>query len=375
MPDTHTQPIHAFIAGTHRTSSGATVTISAEDLQAAAAAYNPELHEAPLVIGHPTGQAPAYGWVESFRVEGNDLLAMPTQVNPDFSELHKTGAFKKRSMSFYHPDNPNNPVAGVWYPRHLGFLGAVAPAIKGLRAADFADEGEMLTVDFGSHEDQTEAGLWRSLREWMIGKFGKDEADKTIPDWDVQSLQREADKEQQQEQSEEAKLAPPQPAFAEDEKEGAMPDNDEQAQQLLARENKLKQREEVLAAREAAMHRADCATFAESLLTQGKLLPAMKDGVVDFMAALERVETIAFAEGESTSHKTPLDFMKDYLQAQPPLVSFGELPNDDGKGVDVTDAKALAAAAVDFQESEAAKGRNITITEAVKHIEAQGSNA
>jgi len=372
MADTPTQPIHAFIAGTHRTSSGATVTISADDLRAAAAAYNPELHEAPLVIGHPTGQAPAYGWVESFSVVGDDLLATPTQINPDFAELHKTGAFKKRSMSFYHPDNVNNPVQGVWYPRHLGFLGAQPPAIKGLRDAAFADEGEMLTVDFASYEDQTEAGLWRSLREWMIGKFGKEEADKTIPDWDVQLLQREADKEQQKELDEMADTATPSPAFAEGKEGSAMPKEDDV--QLQVREAELKRREDAMAEREAQAHRADCAAFAESLLTQGKVLPALKNGLVDFMAELEHVETIEFAEGASTSHKTPLAFMQEYLQAQPPVVSFGELPSDDDGGVDVTDAKALAAAAVAFQEAEAASGRKVSITDAVKHIEKNGAN-
>jgi hypothetical protein len=206
----------------------------------------------------------------------------------------------------------------------------------------------------------------------MIGKFGKDEADKTIPDWDVQLLQRAANNEALKEKA--ADIAPPSPAFAEGKKEGAMPEHDKKdaAQQaLLAREAELQQREEAMAAREAQANRADCAAFAESLLTEGKLLPAMKDGLVDFMASLERVETIEFAEGASTSHKTPLAFMQAYLQAQPPLVSFGELANSDGDGVDLNDGKALAMAAVEFKEAEAAKGRDISITDAVEHIKAQ----
>ncbi len=49
----------------------------------------------------------------------------------------KAGRFKSRSASFYHPDNPNNPKPGVYYLRHVGFLGAQPPAVKGLKAVEF----------------------------------------------------------------------------------------------------------------------------------------------------------------------------------------------------------------------------------------------
>ena len=57
------------------------------------------------------------------------------------------GAFKKISASFYSPSSPQNPVPGVYYLRHVGFLGAQPPAVKGLRNPAFAD-GEDGVISF-----------------------------------------------------------------------------------------------------------------------------------------------------------------------------------------------------------------------------------
>jgi hypothetical protein len=146
--------IHTFKAGTHTTASGQQVTITAADLQASAAAYDPALSEAPLVVGHPTNDGPAYGWVQSVRAEGNDLVAVPHQVNTEFNELVQAGAYKKVSAAFYAPQHPRNPKPGTYYLRHIGFLGAQPPAIKGLRGPEFSDADAsaadlvVLEVDF-----------------------------------------------------------------------------------------------------------------------------------------------------------------------------------------------------------------------------------
>jgi hypothetical protein len=46
--------------------SGQALAFSESDLQATVAAYDPAKHEAPLVVGHPTHDMPAYGWVQRF---------------------------------------------------------------------------------------------------------------------------------------------------------------------------------------------------------------------------------------------------------------------------------------------------------------------
>jgi len=368
--------IHAFSAGEHITAAGDKVRITANDLKASAAAYNPELHEAPIVIGHPTGESPAYGWIESFAVQGNDFIAQPTQVNPDFAELNNSGAFKKRSMSFYHPENKANPAPGVWYPRHLGFLGAQPPAVKGLRDFNFQeDDGDSITIEFGEWEDRVEAGVFRSLREWILAKFGKEDADAAIPSWDVDLLQEAAVKQKEEPTTSFSENNPTEDTMTREEKAAAQAELDTQKALLDTQAAEFAERETALAKREQAAHRTTCVEFTESLVADGKVLPAQKDNLIEFMAGLEHVETVEFGEGDGTVAKTQLKFMQDYLAAQPKVVAFGEHDQSDGKSIDLDDAPALAKAAVEFQESEAAAGRAISVTQAVAHVKkSQGEN-
>ena len=135
-----------FRAGTRTDANGNTVTITEADLAAAAQAYDPKVHEAPIVVGHPKADAPAYGWVKSLGVQNGVLTADFAQVDEGFADLVKAGRYKKVSASFYPPTSPNNPKPGIWTLRHVGFLGAQPPAVKGLSAISFA-EGEVY-VDF-----------------------------------------------------------------------------------------------------------------------------------------------------------------------------------------------------------------------------------
>ncbi|MEA2755414.1 MAG: hypothetical protein QOJ54_1703, partial [Aliidongia sp.] len=143
------QDFEIFRAGKHTAVNGAVIPFTAADLAGSVAAYNAALHEAPLVVGHPSMDKPAYGWVQSLRVDGDRLIAQPDQVDADFAEMVKSGRFKKRSASFYPPDHPANPAPGHWYLKHVGFLGATPPAVKGLREVSFGSiEGEMEFADY-----------------------------------------------------------------------------------------------------------------------------------------------------------------------------------------------------------------------------------
>lgn len=162
MPQTKRPSIHLFVPGQHTSMAGDDLRFGEADLQAAAAAYDPAKHEAPLVIGHPKQDAPAYGWVQSLQFADDGLTAIPHQINPDFAELHESGAFKKVSASFYHPNAKANPVPGVYYLRHIGFLGAQPPAIKGLRDPQFSENesaDDFITIEFSEpatpHEEHT----------------------------------------------------------------------------------------------------------------------------------------------------------------------------------------------------------------------------
>ena len=83
----------------------------------------------------------------------------------------RAGRFKKVSASFYTPDSPHNPVPGVYYLRHVGFLGAQPPAVKGLAPVpvNFAEgDTEEGCVSFDFAESP---GLLRWLADLFRG-FG-----------------------------------------------------------------------------------------------------------------------------------------------------------------------------------------------------------
>ncbi|WP_283177498.1 hypothetical protein [Gemmobacter sp. 24YEA27] len=174
--------------------AGAAITYSAADLKAVADSYDPATAPAPVVIGHPATDAPAYGWIESFDYDSQEerLFATIGEIEPEFAGLVKAGRFKKVSMAFFSPDQAHNPVAGTWYPKHLGFLGGAAPGVPGLKNAQFAGEaGVVFTAEFGAAA-QT-ASLFRRFRDWMIDRDGLDAADKVLPAWEIDWLE-EAEK-------------------------------------------------------------------------------------------------------------------------------------------------------------------------------------
>jgi hypothetical protein len=316
------KPIQIFKPGKFTAMNGMTLNFSEADLKASAAAYDPAKYEAPIVIGHPKHDDPAYGWVKSLNyAEGLD--AEPHQVNADFAEMVDRGAFKKVSASFYLPDSPQNPVPGVYYLRHVGFLGAQPPAVKGLRSPEFAEKEEGV-IEFGDFDDVVNASLWRRLRDWLIGEKGLDVADNIIPDYAVGTLETAA----QQETDEGAPTAGP--SFSETSPQGEeMSAEDKARLAALEQENaEIKKQNASFAEAQAKAARdkrhAEFAELADGLVKAGKLLPAHKEVAVatlDFMAAQEK--TIEFGEGDAK--KPLLDAFKTFLQSMPKQVEFSEV--------------------------------------------------
>ncbi len=157
----------------------------------AVATFDPDEHEPPVVVGHPKEDAPAFAWVENLKTEIKNgtkvLFAKFRDVVPEFEEMVRKGLFKKRSASFYRDGRL----------KHVGFLGAAAPAVKGM-ANVFDEEDDALTFDFYDPGMGSVARILRNLRDWLIEKEGKEIADVIIPDWDVEHIREEANKEETQ---------------------------------------------------------------------------------------------------------------------------------------------------------------------------------
>jgi len=320
--------LQIFKPGQHTAMNGAVLSFSEADIKATARAYDPAKHDAPIVVGHPQHDAPAYGWVKSLAF-ADGLEAEPHQVDPAFAEMVERGAFKKISASFYTPDSPSNPVPGVYYLRHVGFLGAQPPAVKGLRNPEFA-EGEAGVVEFSEWGDTVNALLWRGLREWIIGKFGLTEADKVVPGYTVKNLEESAAAELK------ALQTIPFRNFTEPQPQGEnMSDAEKTRLAALETENAALKAESVTLKKaaadfaEAEIVRKKTAThaehlaFAETLVKEGRLLPAHQEATVATLDHLADVgKMVEFGEGDSK--KPLLDALKAQLKTAPVMVDFNE---------------------------------------------------
>ncbi len=128
-----------FKIGKHTSDKGITKEYTLDDLDFIASSYDPEVSEAPIVIGHPVDNSPAYGWISSLEVTPEGVLiaeAPDDKINTDFLNVVKEGRYKKRSISL----TPEGKL------RHVGFLGGAAPAVKGLKDIQFSQPSSSIYV-------------------------------------------------------------------------------------------------------------------------------------------------------------------------------------------------------------------------------------
>lgn len=141
------------------------------DIQQIVDNYKPEESEAPVVIGHPKNEDPAFGWVEALKREGDKLLARFKQVVPEFAEAVNQGRYKKVSVRLRKKENG-------WNLIHVGFLGAARPQVEGLKPISFSEDdgGINLECDFTKKEDDKvppidEKKLREDIRKEMEAEF------------------------------------------------------------------------------------------------------------------------------------------------------------------------------------------------------------
>lgn len=350
-----------FRPGRHTSVDGRAIEFTETQLVEAASAYDASVHEAPFVIGHPQLNAPAYGWAAGLKFEGGTLYAEPKQVNADFAAMVNAGNFKKVSASWYLPDSPGNPKPGKLYLRHIGFLGAAAPALKGLPDAAFAANDGAVTVEFAeTAKTRTPiADLFRSLKCALLGDRTVAEADTILPDAAIASIAAD----EIEDAAEEADDAIP--AFAAPANAGTTTETDmsdankqaadfaereaalkKQADDVAARDKALKDRETAIAKAEADATKAKLVEFAEGLAKKGQILPRHKTPLVEVLASLGS-EPISFAEGSQTVSKTPGEVLKEFLSSLPAQIDFAEKSADNGQGSGVASFAAADGALVD----------------------------
>ncbi|MCA3421002.1 MAG: peptidase [Roseomonas sp.] len=376
--------LHIFRSGVHQPMQGGALEFREADLAATAAAYDPALGEAPLVVGHPKTDAPAYGWVRALRAEGGDLVAEPHQVEPAFAEMVQAGRFKKISASFYTPSHPSNPKPGAFYLKHVGFLGAAAPAVKGLRDVAFAaDDADVVTLEFAADGAVSGwrlswlladvGGLFRGIRDWIVSKEGLETAEKMLPAQTVQRMTDEAARMQGEADAARAAAVPP-PVFAEDKQQETETVPTEKTEDvdriaaLEARERDLQAREAAFAEAEAARRNAEMAAFTEKLVAEARIPQGVVPRILAFAASLPVAGEVSFAEGDATVKEAPLDAFRAVLSALPARVEFREVAPAGQVEFAADDPVAIAAAAQAYQAERAAVGQSVSMAAAVDHV-------
>jgi len=292
------QGIEIFRPGRHTDAEGQVHEFSAADVHRMAADYKSAEREAPLCVGHPEHNHPAYGYVKGLAVNHAGRLVMDThQVAPQFAELVKDGRYKKRSVSFYPPTHPNNPTPGAWYLRHVAFLGAQPPAIAGLADIRFAAGDEAGLVEFAEsdspHPNLSPAGEGNDHP--TPKEISMTEAEKAELERKLKAAQ------------DEAAAAQAQLAAVTDERDAAQ-----------------KQAASFAEARQAERHAA-YVNFAEAQVKAGALLPKDKLLAITALEALADAKPVEFAEGDATRKVQLAEWLMERIAAGTPKpVQFGE---------------------------------------------------
>lgn len=296
-----------FKPGMYTDSSGRKKEWSIEDLARIAGAYDPSNHEAPVVIGHPETNSPAYGWAKKIFIEGDTLWA-DAEIVPELDDLIERGLYKKRSISLY--DNGTL--------RHIGFLGGNPPAVKGLPDISFREvEQEHYEFVLDGQLKKKEVHNMKFM-EWIKSLTTKEGVtlDDLPPAFSETDFQAKIDAEVAAKvEAEKTRLAS---EFAEE--------NKKKAADLAAREEAIRQAE-------AAARKNGIASFCEGLCTRGILTPAMMKhgmGLVNFLEQISSIETtIEFGEGNAAKKQTPVEFMQSFLACLPKAIEFTEMAGDD----------------------------------------------
>lgn len=328
-----------FEGGEQKASNGKIINLSEADLDQVI--DNSQGRDIPLVIGHPKAADPAYGWSNEYMREGLKLFTRSHSFADEFSEAVQHKHFPKRSVSLEPSEN------GGLQIRHIGFLGAVPPAVKTLTDIEFEQSDQSLTFDFSMSADERRevgfsfkniAGYFRRLKNNMIEKTSLEEADKLMPEWELDGLEETARSIRQ----------PEPPAHTHSFSETTSTDNTgdttvtpEEIEALKQRNVELeadaKKREAKLAQKEKEHNFAAAKTAAAELITpliaEGKLLPANTkgDALVNFMAQLKTLptndSTFEFSEGEDDQVKqvevSLYDFAETLLKSLNPQIKLG----------------------------------------------------
>lgn len=325
--------------------------------------------EAPVVIGHPATDSPAYGWIDSLQRVDSRLYARAKDVIPAFADQVKEKMYKFVSPSFRADGSL----------RHVGFLGGTPPAIPGLGEvtpafADFSGDEDFDSYEFDFAEME-KTGLayinhhlqraFAALKKYY--DFSDEEEERDIDDPDSTDPDMQKDDENpaaplvDQDEAAENKIdqkeanmpltkgespkktkesTPPGTAVMEPAGPGEGEVTADFSEELKEKDARIAALEKRLAKLETSAVQKDVSSFAEGLVKAGKLLPKHKPAFVTLLTRLDDSEAFDFAEEgaekkeEKTLRRAFMDFAEDTFPVQVPLTPIkrgtaGEVKDED----------------------------------------------
>ena len=326
-------PVEVFAGGLQTDSAGNAREWTAAELDQIVANHQP----APIVVGHPSTDAPAFGWTESLRRDGLKLYAKFRNVYPAFADAVKNQLYPNRSVRLVQSGKG-------WQLAHVGFLGAAAPAIAGLEQIKFhAPQGE-----FHDYQREEEAAMADESKTTPPNPPEKPEgaASTQFTQADFQrALQDELGKMKAAIEAEFRK------------------DNTRLAAELET-ERGIRQQAEFTAWLEQQ------STVESGGQRFARLTPAQREGMTEFMAAIARVGEFEFAAGKDKAKKSPLKFFLDFVASLPGQVRLGQAPaGEDAIG---DDPAKVAQKARQYMQEQAKLGVTVSVAQAVEHVQAGG---
>lgn len=84
---------------------------------------------APIVVGHPDTDVPAYGWVDSFDFDtsAEQLFATVGCIDPAVAEMVQAGRFRKVSMAYLRPHRVTTRCRALGIPSMSAFWAPPRP--------------------------------------------------------------------------------------------------------------------------------------------------------------------------------------------------------------------------------------------------------
>ena len=316
--------VEVFAAGKQTDSKGVEREFTTADLDEMIANHSAAT---PHVITHDELYSPfAYGWGHEVKRAGDKLLMRSDQVNPDFSKLLEDGALKERSVRISKGSNG-------WELQHVAWLGAQPPAVQGLAPVSFSAADEA-TFDFSSiTQTQTKDAP-------MFTQEQLDEATAKAAATAAAQAKTDADSAYQAQLDKQA--------------------TDHKAA-MAAKDAEFKKSADEVAAKEFQQ-------VLDTALKEGRLTPAQARGAPEFAASLP-AETFDFSASEGkTEAVAPRQWLSDFMANLPKQLNMGDPGAEGESSVDVDDAEAVAAKAVEYQREQAAKGVIISASAAVSHV-------